>query len=345
MIQPPTIQPGNRFQERAFWGQAIGQCLSFYDKSSELLPEELSALCRTGDLSAGQINQTQLNRLWELAAQLSEDPCFGLRTGQLHRSPSLQTLSLAASCASNLTEAIQRIVRYFPVCSTQIQLYSIEDDQALTLVLQPRGNPHPMHLEALLAQCAQIWKHLHPDPQSLILETRLTSDLERYRNFCEEVLGSRVRMSSKRLAIRLNRTLLRQPLPGADSFLLKRLEHALSDMLEELPNVDFSEQVKQRIRNLIASREVSEELVAAPFNMSSRHLRRKLGEVDTSYEKLLDEVRLEIASRLIREGRLNLGRVAFELGFLDPSSFTRAFRRWTGMSPTSFREKLMQTGD
>jgi AraC-like DNA-binding protein len=115
-------------------------------------------------------------------------------------------------------------------------------------------------------------------------------------------------------------------------------------MLSAVPNIDFAEQVKQRIRTLVAEREVSEDMVATPFNMSPRHLRRKLSETQTSYEKLLDEVRMELAIRLIQDGKLNLGRIAFELGFLDPSSFTRAFRRWTGMSPTNFRTQSRQAG-
>ena len=69
----------------------------------------------------------------------------------------------------------------------------------------------------------------------------------------------------------------------------------------------------------------------------------KLSETKTTYEKLLDEVRMELAIRLIQDGKLNLGRIAFELGFLDPSSFTRAFRRWTAMSPTAFREQFRQS--
>src|SRR5690606_11733508 len=83
------------------------------------------------------------------------------------------------------------------------------------------------------------------------------------------------------------------------------------------------------IRVLLSEKDISEELVAQPFNVSPRHLRRKLSEACTTYEKLLDEVRMELAIKLIQENRLNLGRIAFELGFLDPSSFTRAFRCWT----------------
>lgn len=161
---------------------------------------------------------------------------------------------------------------------------------------------------------------------------------EKSRELCEEILSGRIRLGAKRMAVRMNRQMLRTPLPAADAFLRKRLDASLEDMLNDLPNVDFAEQVKQRIRALVSEREVSEELVATPFNMSPRHLRRKLSEQHTTYEKLLDEVRMELAMRLIKERKLNLGRIAFELGFLDPSSFTRAFRRWTGMSPTAFRD-------
>jgi AraC-like DNA-binding protein len=78
------------------------------------------------------------------------------------------------------------------------------------------------------------------------------------------------------------------------------------------------------------------------MNISPRHLRRKLNLFGTSYESLVDEVRKEGAIRMIGQGQLSLTSIAYELGFLDPSSFTRAFRRWTGMSPTAF--KALQRG-
>ncbi|WP_373187537.1 helix-turn-helix domain-containing protein [Halopseudomonas sp.] len=337
--------PCARLQERAFWAQGIGQTLTTeYGKSVADLPEDLQQYFQTVDLSAVQISQTDMNRLWHAAATLAQDDCFGLRMGQTYRSNTLKVLGLAAVSSASVGEAVQRVIRFFSVFSTQVQLYSVEDDQHLTVYFQPRGTPHPMHMEALLSHCHQLWKAVEPATSSIVLETRLIGEHENTRTKCEDIFGKRIRPGSKRIAVKLNRHMMNTPLPAAEEFLVKRLDATLEDMLSAVPNIDFAEQVKQRIRALVAEREVSEDLVATPFNMSPRHLRRKLSETQTTYEKLLDEVRMELAIRLIQDGKLNLGRIAFELGFLDPSSFTRAFRRWTGMSPTAFRGQSRQSG-
>ncbi|MFT6617113.1 MAG: AraC-like DNA-binding protein [Halopseudomonas sp.] len=337
--------PCARLQERAFWAQGISQTLtSEYGKSTTDLPGDLQHYFVSKDLSSVQISQTDMNRLWHAAATLAKDECFGLRMGQTYCSNTLKVLGLAAVSSATIGEAVQRVIRFFSVFSTQVQLYSVEDDQHMTVYFQPRGTPHPMHMEALLSHCQHIWRALDPANSSMVLETRLTADHDKTRSACENVFGKRIRPGSKRIAVKLNRHMMDSPLPAADAFLVKRLDSTLEDMLSAVPNIDFAEQVKQRIRVLVSEREVSEDLVATPFNMSPRHLRRKLSETQTTYEKLLDEVRMELAIRLIEDGKLNLGRIAFELGFLDPSSFTRAFRRWTGMSPTAFRGEVRQTG-
>lgn len=337
--------PCTRLQERAFWAQGIGHTLTQeYGKSTADMPDDLQQFLAPTDLSSVQISQTDMNRLWHTAATLVKDDCFGLRMGQAYCSNTLKVLGLAAVSSATVGEALQRVIRFFSVFSTQAQLYSVEDDQHVTVYFQPRGTPHPMHMEALLSHCQHIWHSLEPGNSSMVLETRLIGDHEKTRSTCESIFGKRIRPGSKRIAVKFNRHMMGAPLPGADAFLVKRLDTTLEDMLSAVPNVDFAEQVKQRIRTLVAEREVSEDLVATPFNMSPRHLRRKLSETQTTYEKLLDEVRMELAIRLIQDGKLNLGRIAFELGFLDPSSFTRAFRRWTGMSPTAFRGEFRQSG-
>ena len=81
------------------------------------------------------------------------------------------------------------------------------------------------------------------------------------------------------------------------------------------------------------------ESAAAALAMSTRTLRRRLQDEGTSFQAVLDEVRCELAKRYLAGPRLAVGEVAFLLGFCEPSTFHRAFKRWTGMTPQAFRRQ------
>jgi AraC-like DNA-binding protein len=72
--------------------------------------------------------------------------------------------------------------------------------------------------------------------------------------------------------------------------------------------------------------------------MSSRTLQRRLEELGTSYQRLLDDVRRDTARRLLVDTDLDAGEVAFFLGFEELNSFTRAFHAWEGVTPSRWRE-------
>jgi AraC-like DNA-binding protein len=78
--------------------------------------------------------------------------------------------------------------------------------------------------------------------------------------------------------------------------------------------------------------------VARALRTSPRSLRRGLQRMSTSYQELLDETRHDDARRLLETTRLSMEEVARKLGFADVRSFRRAFKRWTGVSPGSYRE-------
>jgi AraC-like DNA-binding protein len=71
--------------------------------------------------------------------------------------------------------------------------------------------------------------------------------------------------------------------------------------------------------------------------VSSRTLHRRLADAGTSFEKLLDETRKDLAAEYVRRCDYAVGEIAYLLGFAETSSFNRAFRRWTGKSPSEFR--------
>ena len=79
------------------------------------------------------------------------------------------------------------------------------------------------------------------------------------------------------------------------------------------------------------------ETVSSRLFVSSRTLKRKLGLQRTSFQELLDEARHRDALRMLANPDLDIQRIAVALGYTDPPSFTRAFRRWTGKAPSAAR--------
>ena len=85
------------------------------------------------------------------------------------------------------------------------------------------------------------------------------------------------------------------------------------------------------------------ERVAEHIGSSVRTLQRRLSEAGVTHTDLVEHARRDMALRKLKTTRLPIGQVAKELGFRDPSSFSRAFQRWTGMSPRTYRRMLRQT--
>lgn len=104
------------------------------------------------------------------------------------------------------------------------------------------------------------------------------------------------------------------------------------------PAKDLPRAARQLLAELLGSRPLGLQVLADATGTSARTLQRHLGAFGTSYERLLDEARLEAAQRLLRTGRHLVGDVARELGYTDAAHLTRAFRRWTGTTPGRFRD-------
>lgn len=77
--------------------------------------------------------------------------------------------------------------------------------------------------------------------------------------------------------------------------------------------------------------------VARHLGMSGRTLQRRLSEQGFTYQHLVDEARRRLALRLLRQNGLLAGRDRVHTGFAEQSSFTRAFKRWAGQTPRSYR--------
>ena len=88
--------------------------------------------------------------------------------------------------------------------------------------------------------------------------------------------------------------------------------------------------------------EPSQKSVAEALHLSARSLQRRLAEAGSSYTEVRDNARRELALRYLRDGGHSVSEITYLLGFSDSSSFSRAFRRWTGVSPSAYRQQSEQ---
>ncbi|HET9638918.1 MAG TPA: AraC family transcriptional regulator [Allosphingosinicella sp.] len=100
----------------------------------------------------------------------------------------------------------------------------------------------------------------------------------------------------------------------------------------------FRAEVEHRLEPLLASGEVGIERLARDLGYSRQTLYRRLKAEGVTYEQTLDGLRQRLALRFLGEG-LSVKEAAYRLGFSDPAAFSRAFKRWTGSSPSDMRTR------
>ena len=139
--------------------------------------------------------------------------------------------------------------------------------------------------------------------------------------------------------IRLHARALNRPLITADPAVQSALEQQAWEKLEAYHQDSFPPQAKVRkqLRQLLAEGQACKERLAQSLCMSPRTLQRKLQGMGISYQQLLNEVRLSEAETLLRHSALPISRIASQLGFRDPPSFSRWFSSQVGEPPSRYR--------
>ena len=128
-----------------------------------------------------------------------------------------------------------------------------------------------------------------------------------------------------------------RPLDSANRELASRSDEIISQYLQKLDRSTLSLRVRERLMNLLPHGEPSAEQVASDLHLSLRSLQRHLADEGRSYEQVLLSTREDLARGYLQDPRYSIGEIAYLLGYADASCFTRAFRRWTGTSPSRFR--------
>jgi len=148
--------------------------------------------------------------------------------------------------------------------------------------------------------------------------------------------NTQVRMGIGESYFTLPRTLLEKPLAPTETQPLATTSAEANILSDDLPTA-----LRTVIESILPIESPNIELVVDAAGISVRTLERRLAQQQLTYSKILADARIHLASKWLHDDSVSVKRIAYSLGYQDPSNFSRAFRRSTGISPQKYR---LQTG-
>lgn len=272
-------------------------------------------------------------------ARLGE-PALGLSVGATIAPAHFGLLGYLTLCCANLGEALQRLRDYerlvYDVNPVRLRL----DAETATLewgdeVGRPGQLVDECGLAALIAYARDITA-LAAAP----LEVRFINPAPPSRAPYEQYFGCPVHFDAATTIVRLPLALLAQPLRQPDAALRELLDAQARERLARLPpRRAYEAALHAVIAGLLPSGEADLAHAAAGLHCSPRTLQRRLAEQDTSFQQVLDRVRLQLVESYLDDPRLKLAEIAGLLGYADQAALTRAFQRWRGCAPGEWRRQ------
>lgn len=282
-------------------------------------------------------------RLWGEAARMSGDDDFGLHLAEwvAPRSEELfDILCFALRSSPTLGDHYRRVARYMRLVHPGVRVSLEEEARVARLVHSHRREPalpSRQPVEAFFALALLLGRRAVGEeftPREVCFRHARPARVREH----ERLFGAPVRFGCPRDELVVDGAHLERKPLHAEPLLLALLDRQLDGMLAIQPERDgLLELVQSAMRDELPDREPSVASVAAKRHMSPRSLQRRLREEGTTFAELLEELRRDLALRYLRDPRIGIAEVGFLLGFRDVTAFHRAFRRWTGTTPASYR--------
>lgn len=290
---------------------------------------------------SARVSYVKVQALWTWMSTEIKDPCIGLRVaGYWHPSAS-GALGYAWLASSSLRTAIGRLLRYTRILTEGVQLLTEEDDETFALVLsfEPASAGIPIQIDGimtLLTGLCRINYGQNFNPAAVhFSHPKPACAGEFFAYFKCPVLFD---APDNRVILPIE--VLDVDLPGANPQLAQVNDKIMIEYLARLDKDDIITRVKAIIIDQLPNGTVVDSSVADSLHMNVRSLQRRLRQKDCTFKGILNEVREQLALKYIKDSRLTLSEISFLLGFSETSSFSRAFKRWTGDSPREYRGQV-----
>lgn len=313
----------------------------------EELGVRASAVLRRAGLPQGLSNQPrilltteELFALWRAIGEVSGNPAIGLLLGTETKMERFNPVSLAALSSENFGIAVEQMARYKQLtCPEEIVQEKQDGEWRIQFRWLLADEVEPAYLvECCFAWVLSIARHgtgtrLSPLRVEFAQPRADAKTLERHFG-CPVVCGT------GRNAIVFHASDAQRPFVTRNAELLAMLAPQFEEELkQEKGDENFVERVRTAVQQKLTGRRPTIEDIADALHVSSRTLQRRLQDQGSSFQRVLEDARHQLARHYLNNSVLELNEAAYLLGYEDANSFVRAFRTWEGIPPARWREQ------
>jgi len=285
------------------------------------------------------VSTSELFALWRAIESVSSDPLIGLKLGVETKTERFHPMAIAALSTQNFVAAVEHMARYKRLTAPEEilpQLDGAEFSIAFRWLLAVDAEPQVL-TDYCFAWMLTIARHgtgtqLNPVRVEYVQQRANLRPIERH-------FGCKVIGGASHNAIIFRSSDATAPFVTRNAELLDLLAPQFEEQLRQYKAEDsFIELVRRAIQDRLTGQRPSIDAISQVLHMSPRTLQRRLQESGSSFQRVLDEARHQMARYYLSNSALELNEAAYLLGFEDPNSFGRAFRSWEGVPPSDWRE-------
>ncbi len=287
------------------------------------------------------ISPSQYETLIENALSLTNEPGLGLILGQHHNITTHGLLGQAVLTSPNMEKALHVALRYIKTRNQLIDLDVEVKGKNVTLIFDvtiASERSRRFLLESMISGIYNLWKLLLGEDMPAT-EINVRFPAPEYYPLYEQILKASVAFNQATNSMRFPKNSLHRAFILSNPLLAQIAEQQCETLLNSLTRTkELPVRIRQQLLKNPGQFPMFDAL-AEQFNMHPRTLRRRLKELDTSYQEILDDVRKSLALQYLNTTDWTIDEIAYLLGYSDPSNFRQAFKKWTGNPPSYFRRK------
>lgn len=291
---------------------------------------------------SARLTYQQLLLLAENLIRNYSDESAGLDLGAAININQFGMLGYAVLSCANLRSALDLGMKYHTLVDPAFTFEVIDTGEYSAVRLTshiPFDHIYRMICDVFVATFSTLARFLTGQYEAQPVEVHLNHPEPPYSARYKEFFDCPILFDQPRTEFIISHEVLSLPLVMADQATAAMAENQCEEILTRMGP---KEDIIAKVRRILLSNPghfPPVDVVASHLATSTRTLSRSLQDVGTSYQRILDEVRKEMAIEYLRNSNLPIEEIAALVGYSDPSNFRKAFRRWTQNAPSYYREE------